>query len=76
VLRVLIAVLRGRGDYKGATEELTPVDGDPIAALPVVLAVLATLIKPSLWRLFHAGATGPYSLTPEAWRKIISASER
>jgi hypothetical protein len=55
---------------------LTPVDGDPIAALPVVLAVLATLIKPSLWRLFHAGATGPYSLTPEAWRKIISASER
>jgi len=41
-----------------------------------VLAVLATLIKPSLWRLFHAGATGPYSLTPEAWRKIISASER
>jgi hypothetical protein len=76
VLRVLIDALRERGDYKGATEELTPVDGDPIAAVPVVLAVLATLIKPSLWRLFHAGATGPYSLTPEAWRKIISAGER
>ena len=71
-----MAALRGRGDYKGATEELTPVDGDPISALPVVLAVLAALIKPSLWRLFHAGATGPYSLTPEAWREIISASER
>ena len=76
VLRVLMAALRGRGDYKGAIEELTPVHGDPIAALPVVLAVLATLIKPSLWRLFHASATGPYSLTPEAWRMIISASER
>jgi glutathione synthase/RimK-type ligase-like ATP-grasp enzyme len=76
VLRELIAALRCRGDYKDAAEELTPVGGDPIAALPVVLAVLATLIKPSLWRLFHAGATGPYSLTPEAWRKIISASER
>jgi biotin carboxylase len=76
VLRELVAALRCRGDYKDAAEELTPVDGDPIAALPVVLAVLATLIKPSLWRLFHAGATGPYSLTPEAWRKIISASER
>jgi hypothetical protein len=75
VLRELVAALRCRGDYKDAAEELTPVDGDPIAALPVVLAVLATLIKPSLWRLFHAGATGPYSLTPEAWRKIISASE-
>jgi len=68
VLRELMAALRCRGDYKDAAEELTPVDGDPIAALP--------LIKPSLWRLFHAGATGPYSLTPEAWRKIISASER
>lgn len=76
ILRVLIDALRGRGDYKGATEELTPVDGDPIAALPVVLAVLATLIKPSLWRLFHAGATGPYSLTPDAWRKIVEASGR
>ena len=32
--------------------------------------------RPSLWRLFHAGATGPYSLSPEAWRKIISTSER
>jgi glutathione synthase/RimK-type ligase-like ATP-grasp enzyme len=74
VLRELTDALRGRGDYKGTAEELTPVDGDPIAALPVVLAVLATLIKPSLWRLFHAGATGPYSLTPEAWRKIIATS--
>jgi len=75
VLRELMAAMRGRGDYKGAVEELTPVDGDPIAALPVILAVLATLIKPSLWRLFHAGATGPYSLTPDAWRRIIAASE-
>jgi glutathione synthase/RimK-type ligase-like ATP-grasp enzyme len=76
VLRELIAALGRRGNYKDAVEELTPVGGDPIAALPVILAVLATLIKPSLWRLFHAGATGPYSLTPEAWRRIIAASER
>lgn len=76
VLGVLIDALRGRGDYKGTTEELTPVGGDPVAALPVALALLVTLVKPSLWRLFHAGATGPYALTPEAWRKIIASSER
>lgn len=76
VLRELFAALGGHGAYEKAVEELTPVGGDPIAALPVVLAVLATLTAPSLWRLFHAGATGPYALTPEAWRKILAASER
>jgi len=74
VLRELVAALRGRGAYNDAVEELTPVGSDPIAALPVVVAVLATLIAPSFWRLFHAGATGPYALTPEAWRKIVAAS--
>jgi hypothetical protein len=74
VLRELVAALRGRGAYNDAVEELTPVGSDPIAALPVVVAVLATLIAPSSWRLFHAGATGPYALTPEAWRKIVAAS--
>jgi len=76
VLRELIAALQRRGDYQDVAEELTPVSGDPVAAIPVVVATLATLIKPSLWRRFHAGATGPYALTPEAWQKIIVASER
>ena len=76
VLHELIAALQRRGDYQDAAEELTPVSGDPVAAIPVVVATLATLIKPSLWRRFHAGATGPYALTPEAWQKIIVASER
>jgi len=74
VLRELSAALAGHGPYDKAAEELTPVAGDPIAALPVILAVLATLIKPSLSRLFHSGATGPYALTPEAWRKIVAAN--
>jgi glutathione synthase/RimK-type ligase-like ATP-grasp enzyme len=76
ILRELIDGVRRRGAYERAVEELTPLGGDPIAALPVILAVLVTLTKPSLWRLFHAGATGPYSLTPEAWRKIVASSER
>jgi glutathione synthase/RimK-type ligase-like ATP-grasp enzyme len=76
VLLELMAALEGRNDYKDAAEELTPVGGDPVAAIPVVVATLATLIEPSLWRRFYTGATGPYALTPEAWRKIIAASEQ
>ena len=74
VLSEFMAALRGRGAYNNAVEELTPVGGDPIAAVPVVLAVLATLINPSLCRRFHKGGTGPYALTPDAWRKIVAAS--
>jgi glutathione synthase/RimK-type ligase-like ATP-grasp enzyme len=75
MLRELIDALKGRGGYKGTVEELTPVRGDPLAALLVVVVVLATLTDPSLWRLFHSGATSTYSLTPEAWRKIIAAND-
>jgi hypothetical protein len=76
VLRELVAALRGHGTYKNAVEELTPIRSDPIAAVPLVLAVLATLIEPSLCRLFHKGATGPYALTPDAWRKILATYEQ
>jgi glutathione synthase/RimK-type ligase-like ATP-grasp enzyme len=75
MLRELMDALKGRGGYEGTVEELTPIRGDPLAALPVSLAVFATLIEPSLWRLFHSGATGSYALTPEAWRKVIAAND-
>lgn len=75
VLRELMAALGRHAAYANAVEELTPVGGDPIAALPVIVAIVATLIDPSLWRRFHAGATGSYSLTPEAWHQIVAVSE-
>jgi predicted ATP-grasp superfamily ATP-dependent carboligase len=75
IIGELIDAVSGRGAYGGTVEELTPVHGDPLAAFPVVVALVATLVRPSLWRLFHAGATGPYSLTPDAWRKIVVASD-
>jgi predicted ATP-grasp superfamily ATP-dependent carboligase len=64
-----------RGDYAGSVEELTPVSGDPVAAVPVVAALIASLIHPPLWRKFHAGAVGPYAVTPEAWKEILAAAE-
>jgi len=74
IAQELIRALRRRGEYAGALEELTPVSGDPIAAVPVVAAAVFTLAQPSLWRFFHSGAVGPYALTPEAWNQILSAS--
>jgi hypothetical protein len=72
VARELIRAVRRRGDYANTVEELTPIAGDPIAAVPVIAAVLATIAWPPLWRAFQAGAVGAYSLTPEAWREILA----
>lgn len=73
IARELLLYLRRCGDYAEVVEELTPIAGDPIAAVPIVAATLATIIWPSLWRAFQAqaGAVGAYSLTPEAWREIL-----
>jgi hypothetical protein len=38
-------------------------------------ALVASLIHPPLWRKFHAGAVGPYAVTPEAWDEIQAAAE-
>jgi predicted ATP-grasp superfamily ATP-dependent carboligase len=74
ILRELSRALGRRGEYAATEEELTPTSGDPIAAVPIIAAIVLTLARPKLWRLFHSGAVGPYALTPEAWEKIGSAS--
>jgi len=75
VLREAFDAIFARRDYAGSVEELTPVAGDPVAAVPVVAALVASLIHPPLWRKFHAGAVGPYAVTPEAWDEILAAAE-
>jgi hypothetical protein len=75
VLREALDAIFARGDYAGSVEELTPVVGDPVAAVPVVAALVASVIHPPLWRKFHTGAVGPYAVTPEAWDEILAAAE-
>jgi hypothetical protein len=75
VLREAFDAMFARGDYAGSVEELTPVAGDPVAAVPVVAALVASLMHPPLWRKFHAGAVGPYAVTPEAWDEILAAAD-
>jgi hypothetical protein len=75
VLREARDAMLARGDYAGAVEELTPINGDPVAAVPVFAALAAVLIRPSLWQKFHTGAVGPYAVTPTAWAEIRAGAE-
>jgi hypothetical protein len=70
VARELVNALAHRGPYAGSTEELTPVRGDPVGAVPVLAAALATMAHPGAWRLFTDGAVSAYALTPSAWKQI------
>jgi len=75
VVRELARALRHKGDYAEAVEELTPLAGDLMAAMPVIAALLATLAWPPLWHSFQSGAVDTYSLTPEAWRDILAGRD-
>ena len=74
VLSELAAAARRRGSYRDSTEELTPAGGDWRAAIPLVVASLATLALPANWRWFAQGSVENYALTPSAWRKILAGA--
>ena len=74
VARELALAIARRGPYAGSAEELTPLHGDPVAAVPVAAAALATLVSPGAHRFFTGGAVESYALTPEAWERITSGS--
>ena len=74
VMREIWAAAAGRGDYANSVEELTPVRGDPIAAIPVAAAAALTLAWPPASRLFERGAVGSYALTPAAWAEIVASA--
>ena len=75
VLREARDAILARGDYAGWVEELTPINGDPVAAVPVIAALAALLVRPALWQRFHTGAVGPYAVTPKAWSEIQAAAK-
>ena len=68
----LLGGARRRGPYAGSAEELTPVWGDPLSALPVATASIATLVGPASFGAFTGGAVGAYALTPQAWQRILT----
>lgn len=76
ILKETCAAVRARGPYAGSREELTPLAGDPRAAIPVVIALALALVHPRLWRHFHQSAAGTYAMTPQAWQAIIAEADR
>jgi len=74
VMREFFRAVAKQEPYAEGTEELTPLRGDPLAAVPVAAALLVTLISPKLWKAFHTGAVSSYSLTPVAWDRILMSA--
>ena len=67
----LVRAWRGRAGRTGSREELTPVHGDPLAAVPVLVASAATLARPAWASWFTSGSVGNYALTTHAWNEIL-----
>ncbi len=68
----IAAALAHAGSYRGSAEELTPVRGDPLAAVPVLATSAALLIRPALWRRLTAGSVAGYALTPAGWDQLLN----
>ena len=74
VIRELLEAARGRGPFQDSHEELTPLHADPLAAVPLLLTSVATLVQPRAWRRFATGAVTSYALTPRGWKMIVDAA--
>jgi hypothetical protein len=76
VAKELMDGWRHRGSYAGSLEELTPIRGDPRAAIPLALAAAATLVRPASWEWFVSASVQNYSLTASAWDEIGRVAAR
>ena len=72
VVRELAQAVRHDASYQGSVEELTPIDHDLRAVIPVVAAAVATVAWPPSCRLFSSGAVANYALSPSGWRAILA----
>jgi len=72
VARELLAAWRQTGLYAGSVEELTPARGDPVALVPLAMAALATMAKPTSWGWFTTGSVANYALTAAGWNRILA----
>jgi biotin carboxylase len=68
----LFAALARTGLYRGSAEELTPVRGDLVAAMPVLVTALAMLVRPALWRRLAGSSVAGYALTQAGWDALLA----
>jgi hypothetical protein len=74
VWRELVDAARHRGPYAGSTEEFTPLAGDPLTAVPIAIAALASLLGPRLARHLSGGTINNYALSAHGWRQLRSST--
>ena len=70
VLGEVLVAARREGAYRASREELTPLAHDPMAIVPVALAVAATVAAPRSWSWFTSGSVTSYALTDAGWRAL------
>jgi len=71
VAKELLLAAAGRGPYANSTEELTPLSGDPLAGIPVLVSAAACLLRPEWHRPFTHGAVSNYALTSVGWQMLL-----
>jgi hypothetical protein len=70
-LTELASALSHAASYRRSREELTPLQADPVAALPLLVAASAVLVHPPAWRWFASSSVSNYALTASGWREIL-----
>ena len=73
ILAELVRAVRRTDDYRGSTEELTPLAGDARTVVPVAMAATATLLRPAAWSWFTSGSVSNYALTRQGWEQILDS---
>ena len=71
----LAAAVAGAKRYRGSTEELTPYEGDGLAAVSAIAVAGALLVAPSVSRWMTEGSVASYALTSGAWRAIVRSAD-
>jgi hypothetical protein len=70
VVREIILLASGGGRYRGAIEELTPVQADPRCAIPLCAVAIRLLLSPSASARMSGDTVRSYSLTSETIRRL------
>lgn len=73
VLTELLHAARKTHDYRGSTEELTPLAGDLRTVIPVAMATALTLLRPASWSWFASGSVSNYALSAQGWQQVLEA---
>ena len=73
IMAELVHAVSRSCDYRGSSEELTPLAHDLRSIVPVAMAAAATAVAPSSWSWFAAGSVSSYALSDQGWSDILHA---